>query len=385
MTNINTSSGVIWITGYSAAGKTSVSRKVESELNKLNYKTIYLDGDDLRSIFGNFWKFDRNSRTELGYIYFRLCSHLSSQGYVVIISAVALFDGLLTWVKENIPNAVQIYLYVPKDERRDRDAKTKKLFLNKNMNDDLYDEPKNADLTIDNDDENDIFDSAKEIVNFYINKTIAEADKGRSQHWDSIYKKNIAPIEPSSFCSFVEPQLNKNDKLLEIGCGNGRDAVYFSANGINVTAIDRSKVAISECKKNYAGIPINFFTGSLGDVKEINNDKFNVIYSRFVLHAMSKSEEITVLTKSFDLLNNKGQIYIECRSIKDPLARKGEIISPTERIHGHYRRFIIKEELLARLENIGFSIVDVVEDDNLAIYKDDNPVVIRIKAENKAT
>ena len=385
MTNINASHGVIWITGYSAAGKTTVSRKVESELKKLNCKTIYLDGDDLRAIFGNHWKFDKNSRIELANIYFRLCSHLSSQGYVVIISCVAMFDELLTWVKENIPNAVQIYLNVPKDERRDRDAKTKKLFLNKNMNDESYDEPKNADLTIENYGGNDIFDSAKEIVNFFMNRTITEADRGRLPHWDRFYKKNIVPVEPSSFCKFVEPQLNKNDKLLEIGCGNGRDAVYFSTNGINVTAIDRSKIAISECKKNHTGKPINFFTGLLSDVKEINNDKFEVIYSRFVLHAMPENEEIAMLTKSFDLLKNHGQIYIECRSIKDSLAREGEIISPTERIHGHYRRFIVNDELIERLENIGFSIVDVVEDDNLAIYKDDNPVVIRVKAEKKAT
>ena len=172
---------------------------------------------------------------------------------------------------------------------------------------------------------------------------------------------------------------------MEIGCGNGRDAVYFSTNGINVTAIDRSKIAISECKKNHTGKPINFFTGLLSDVKEINNDKFEVIYSRFVLHAMPENEEIAMLTKSFDLLKNHGQIYIECRSIKDSLAREGEIISPTERIHGHYRRFIVNDELIERLENIGFSIVDVVEGDNLAIYKDDNPVVIRVKAEKKAT
>ena len=63
------------------------------------------------------------------------------------------------------------------------------------------------------------------------------------------------------------------------------------------------------------------------------------------------------------------------------ISEEGEIIIPTERIHGHYWRFIIKDDLLERLENIGFSIVDVVEDNNLAIYKNDNPIVIRVKAE----
>ena len=169
MTNISTPHGVIWITGYSSAGKTTVSKQVELELKKLNYKTIYLDGDELRDIFGNSWKFNKKSRIELAYVYFRLCRHLSSQGYVVIISAVAMFDELFIWVKENIPNAIQIYLKVPKDDRKERDAVTKKIFLKTDMlkNDDLYNEPKNADLLIENFGENNMFDSANEIVDFF--------------------------------------------------------------------------------------------------------------------------------------------------------------------------------------------------------------------------
>lgn len=373
--------GLIWITGYSSAGKTTISRKVESELKKLQYKTIYLDGDDLRAIFGNHWQFDKNSRIELAYIYFRLCSHLSSQGYIVIISAVAMFDELLIWIKDNIPNAIQVYLKVPQEERRVRDASTKKLFFNKNMNDGEYDEPKNADLIISNYGENSISNSAKEIVNFFIHSSNSDADRGRLPHWDKFYKKNIVPVEPSSFCEFVMDQLKKDTKLLEIGCGNGRDAAYFSMKGIDVTAIDRSDAAIEECQRSHKELPISFFKGTLEEVDEIMNDKFDVVYSRFVIHAMPVSEEISMLSKSFNLLKTAGQIYIECRSIKDPLARKGEIISPTERIHGHYRRFIIKEELLERLEKIGFTTTFVCEDSNLAIYKDDNPVLIRIKAE----
>jgi len=172
MTNISTPHGVIWITGYSSAGKTTVSKQVELELKKLNYKTIYLDGDELRDIFGNSWKFNKKSRIELAYIYFRLCRHLSSQGYVVIISAVAMFDELFIWVKENIPNAIQVYLKVPKDNRKERDAITKKIFLKTDMlrNDGLYNEPKNADLVIKNYGDNNALDSSKKIVDFFERK-----------------------------------------------------------------------------------------------------------------------------------------------------------------------------------------------------------------------
>jgi adenylylsulfate kinase len=170
MNNNSISSGVIWITGYSAAGKTTISKQVELELRKMNYKTIYLDGDDLRAIFGNNQKFDKKSRIELGNIYFKLCKHLSSQGYIVIISAVAMFDDLLIWVRENIPNSVQVYLKVSNNERKLRDALTKKIFIKTDMtrNDNLYDEPKNADLVIENHNDAKIDFLAKKITNFFI-------------------------------------------------------------------------------------------------------------------------------------------------------------------------------------------------------------------------
>ena len=90
MMNIN---GVIWITGFSAAGKTTLSRKVETLLRKKEISTVSLDGDDLRNILGDHWGYDKTSRQDLAKIYMRLCSHLSSQGHVVIISA----EMMTTW------------------------------------------------------------------------------------------------------------------------------------------------------------------------------------------------------------------------------------------------------------------------------------------------
>ena len=177
MNNNSLSNGVIWITGYSAAGKTTMSKQVEIELANRNYRTIYLDGDDLREIFGNNWKFDKKSRIELGSIYFKLCKHLSSQGYVVIISAVAMFDDLLLWIRENIPNSIQVYLKVSNDERKLRDAQTKKIFLATNMtkNDSLYDEPTNADLIIENKNESDVLVSAITISDFFVENVLQES------------------------------------------------------------------------------------------------------------------------------------------------------------------------------------------------------------------
>ena len=94
-------SGLIWVTGFSSSGKTTISREVNSLLKKEGYSTIFLDGDDLRKVFGNTWGYNRENREELAQIYLRLCSHLASQEHTVIISAIAMFSPLFQWVKEN--------------------------------------------------------------------------------------------------------------------------------------------------------------------------------------------------------------------------------------------------------------------------------------------
>lgn len=83
---------VVWITGYSSAGKATVGRLVEAELRGRGHSTMILDGDDLRSIFSGRWGYSRTDRVELAKVYFRLCSHLASQRHVVVIAAVAMYS-----------------------------------------------------------------------------------------------------------------------------------------------------------------------------------------------------------------------------------------------------------------------------------------------------
>ena len=95
---------------------------------------------------------------------------------------------------------------------------------------------------------------------------------------------------------------------------------------------------------------------------------------------MSLREEIETLKTSYQLLNKDGQFFIECRSINDPLSHKGEILSHTERVDGHYRRFIILEEFEQRLIQAGFEVIEIIEGKGLAKFDVEDPVVIRVKA-----
>ena len=205
-------------------------------------------------------------------------------------------------------------------------------------------------------------------------------DKGLVNHWDEYYKSDDAPTFPSPFAKYVGNKLGTKQTILEIGCGNGRDSKFFASQGHQVTGLDSSVAAIELCKKLYSCESLEFFSGAIADIAIINKKKFDLIYSRFVFHAMSLSEEIEILKTSYQLLNKDGQFFIECRSINDPLSDKGEILSETERIDGHYRRFIILEEFKQRLIQAGFKITTTIESNGLAKFEEEDPIVIRVSA-----
>ena len=73
---------------------------------------------------------------------------------------------------------------------------------------------------------------------------------------------------------------------------------------------------------------------------------------------------------------------IEVRSVKSSLYKTGEQAAggdPDAWICGHYRRFIRIEQLKEKLNDAGFTeVLFEQEADNLSVYKDDNPVLIRL-------
>jgi bifunctional enzyme CysN/CysC len=375
-------SGVIWITGYSGAGKTTVARKVQHRLRDEGLQVVVLDGDDLRAIFGNRWNYDRDQRAELARVYFRLCSHLSSQGLTVIISAVAMFDEVRTWVRGNIQGAMQVYLRVPEDERRRRDRATKQVYDVLGPMAAIYDEPTDADLILDNFGDTGPDDAATIIVDRYLKTAVTSlADLGRAAYWHGFYSTTTGVLEPSNFAQSIADRMAQGSRLLEVGCGNGRDAVFFGLRGCDVTAIDVSASAIALCRTAHDGAPVEFIHGALPELVARIKPGLHAVYSRFCLHAMTRAEEHAMLQGAAQLLKPGGMLFVECRSINDPLARQGEVISPTERIHGHYRRFIVLDELVDSVEAAGFGVRERIESRGLAPFGDEDPVVIRLVAQ----
>jgi len=69
------------------------------------------------------------------------------------------------------------------------------------------------------------------------------------EYWNKFYDKKIINKE-STFAKFTYKKIKKQKgKILDIGCGNGRDSFFFNQKGYNVTGIDISKKAIQKNSK----------------------------------------------------------------------------------------------------------------------------------------
>ena len=77
------------------------------------------------------------------------------------------------------------------------------------------------------------------------NQNVYYEKKKIISYWNSYYNKKIK-FKESSFARFVFKFISgsKKKKLIDIGCGNGRDSIFFSKKGYTVTGIDISKTAI---------------------------------------------------------------------------------------------------------------------------------------------
>ncbi|WP_052356821.1 class I SAM-dependent methyltransferase [[Clostridium] dakarense] len=201
------------------------------------------------------------------------------------------------------------------------------------------------------------------------------------QYWNNYYNKKIAPIEPSKFAEYVLKYLEEGKKLIELGCGNGRDSLLFSKHGINVTAIDQSDKSINNLKENNSMDKIEFIADDFIKTKLLEKRTFDYVYSRFTMHSISEEEENILLQRVYETLKRDGLFLIEVRSTKDDIYGLGEKVGRNTYIYNeHCRRFIVIEELVDKLKSIGFNIVLADEADNYAIYKDQNPIVIRVIA-----
>jgi adenylylsulfate kinase len=141
---------VIWITGLSGVGKSSLARAL---LPRLAQPRLHLDGDELREALSPLaGGYAPQQRLKLALTYARLAQLASRQGQYVVCSTISLFHDVHEWNRNNITNYIEILLKTSDNNIKNRDYKNiYKNFDNNVMGTSIAPEyPLSPDIVIDN-------------------------------------------------------------------------------------------------------------------------------------------------------------------------------------------------------------------------------------------
>ena len=117
---------VIWITGFSGAGKTTVAHILNQKLSALGNKVLNIDGDEMRSAlddFSSMRRFDRTSRIQNAKVYTEISKVFMKQCDYVIVSTISMFNEIYQLNRKVFPNYLEVFLDVPQKVRSERDPK----------------------------------------------------------------------------------------------------------------------------------------------------------------------------------------------------------------------------------------------------------------------
>lgn len=140
-------------------------------------------------------------------------------------------------------------------------------------------------------------------------------------------------------------------KLLEIGCGSGRDASFMTKKGFDLIGIDGSKNMIDEAKKIHLELSNKLFYKTLPNNLEFDI-KFDGIYSIATLMHLSKIDLEKTISKIYDLLNTNGKFLMSVSLFRDDINENGFDKN------GRYFLILSFEEWINIFENSGFKILE---------------------------
>lgn len=144
---------VVWFTGLSGAGKSTIAIEVEKYLNENNKAVYLLDGDNLRHGINSDLGFTDNDRNENIRRIIEISLLFKDAGIITLVSVISPFEEMRKLAKQKIGDKNFIEVYVKADINICRERDPKGLYK-KNINNftgvtSNYEIPLNPDIILD--------------------------------------------------------------------------------------------------------------------------------------------------------------------------------------------------------------------------------------------
>jgi ubiquinone/menaquinone biosynthesis C-methylase UbiE len=132
-----------------------------------------------------------------------------------------------------------------------------------------------------------------------------EGDNWYSRNKDYVNQKKMENDFLLKEIITLSPSENQSEKLLEIGCGNGKRLLELKKNNFNVFGIDPSKSAIEEARLN----GINALVGTADSLPFVDNS-FDVLVFGFCLYLCDREDLFKIASEADRVLKKNGYLYI---------------------------------------------------------------------------
>lgn len=137
--------------------------------------------------------------------------------------------------------------------------------------------------------------------------------------WDEFYgeRKFSAPfilqnqLPDENLVEFLNKGLHTKTAI-ELGCGEGRNAIYMAKQGVTVTAIDISTIAIENAKRISEEYEVNIDFRCYDVIKNGATGKHDFVYDSGLLHHLPPHRRITYIELLKSILKPGGYVGLTC-------------------------------------------------------------------------
>lgn len=202
------------------------------------------------------------------------------------------------------------------------------------------------------------------MANSEIDKKVLDA---QHSHWEDTFsrKPEMFGSEPSYSAKKTAELFRKNKlkKILELGGGHGRDAIYFAENGFHVYVLDFSNTCLNLIKQKAKQLKFSQnITTSQHDVREVlpfEDESFDGCYSHMLYCMALTTKELEFLSDEIRRVLKPGGLNIyTVRNTDDSHYRQG-----THRGEDMYENqgFIVHFFNKEKIEHLakGFDIINI--------------------------
>ena len=161
------------------------------------------------------------------------------------------------------------------------------------------------------------------------------AEQKRITDYEDRYKADgyYWGVQPSQMCYEVmklRPPVRPL-RLLDVACGEGKNAVFFARSGYSVTAFDAARLGLDKAERlaEKARVEINFFQADMRDFRL--DSEFDIVFCSGSLHYIPQEQRLEILE------NYQGHTAESGLHALNVFVRKPFLVTGSDRREGRYK------------------------------------------------